>query len=292
MEQTDTLLHFTLAGGAVRGLILRSTDTAREAQRLHGASAVAAAALGRALTATAMLAATLKEPDASVTLTLDGDGPLGKLLCVGGGGTVRGMAENPAVNLPLRNGRLDVGRAVGRRGRLSVVKDLRLKTPYVGQVELQTGEIAADLAYYYAQSEQSPTLVSLGVSASDTEVATAGGVLLQPLPDCPESVIDELELRSPIFGDVAGELAFETPDALLASWFHGLEPVKIAETPLAYGCPCSRKRMERALISLGEAELKRMIADEADGAELVCQFCTRRYAFTTADLLRLLNRIR
>jgi len=291
MEHTDTVMHFTLAGGAVRGLLIRSTQTAREAQRLHQASAVAAAALGRALTATAMLAAVLKEPDASVTLTVDGDGPLGKILCVGDGETVRGLVDRPAVRLPLRDGRLDVGRAVGRHGRLSVVKDLRLKTPYVGQVELRSGEIAADLAYYYVQSEQSPSLVSLGVTASDTEVSTAGGVLLQPLPDCPDPVIDELELRSPIFGDIASELVHETPDTLLRTWFHGLEPVKLSETPLAYRCPCSRTRMERALISLGEEELKRMIADEVDGAELVCHFCNQKYAFTTHDLLRILNRI-
>ncbi len=292
MEKTDTILHFTLSDGAVRGLLINSTQTAREAQRLHKATAVAAAALGRALTGTAMLAAMLKEPDASVTLTIDGDGPLGKLLCVGGSGTVRGLADNPSAFVPLKDGRLDVGSAVGRRGRMSVVKDLRLKTPYIGQVELQTGEIAADLAYYYAQSEQSPSLVALGVSASDTDVGSAGGVLLQPLPGCPESVIAELELRSPIFGDIASELAYETPDTLLRTWFEGLKPVAIAETPLAYRCPCSTQRMERALISLGEEELKRMIADEVDGAELVCHFCNKRYAFTTHDLLRILNRIR
>ena len=146
MEQKDSILHFTLSDGAVRGLIIRSTDTAREAQRVHGATAVAAAALGRVLTGTAMLAATLKEPDASVTLTVDGGGPLGKIICVGDGETVRGLVTDPAVRLPLRDGKLDVGRAVGHNGRLSVVKDLRMKTPYIGQVAMQSGEIAVDLA--------------------------------------------------------------------------------------------------------------------------------------------------
>ena len=204
MEQQDRILHFTLADGAVRGLLIRSTDTVREAQRVHGASAVATAALGRALTGTAMLAGTLKEPGASVTLTIDGGGPLGKLVCVGDGETVRGLVDNPLVSLPLAGGKLDVGRAVGRRGRLSVVKDLRLKSPYIGQIELQSGEIAADLAWYYVKSEQSPSLVSLGVIASDITVGSAGGVLLQPMPGCADGVIDQLELRSPIFGDVAG----------------------------------------------------------------------------------------
>lgn len=292
MENTDRIIHFTLADGAVRGLLIQSTETVRKAQSLHHATAVATAALGRALTATSMLCAMLKEPGASVTLTIDGNGPLGKILCVGDGETVRGMVTNAGVGLPLRDGKLDVGRAVGNHGRMSVVKDLRLKNPYIGQIELQTGEIAADLAWYYVQSEQSPSLVSLGVIASDTEVAAAGGVLLQPLPDCPASVIDQLEMRSPIFGDIASELQHETLEALLPLWFQGLTPVALETRPLAYRCHCSRSRMERALISLGETELKRMIADEVEGAELVCHFCNQKYNFTTHDLLRLLNRIR
>ena len=292
MENQDRTIHFTLSDGAVRGLLIQSTQTTREAQRLHRLSAVATAALGRSLTATAMLAATLKEPGSSVTLTVDGDGPLGKILCVGDGESVRGMVMNGAVSLPLRNGKLDVGRAVGRKGRLGVVKDLRLKNPYIGQIELQTGEIAADLAWYYVQSEQSPSLVSLGVIASDTDVGSAGGLLLQPMPDCPDAVVDELELRSPIFGDIAAELQHEPLESLLGLWFNGLAPVALETRPLAYRCHCSRSRMEQALISLGEEELKSMIADDVNGAELVCHFCNTKYSFSTQDLLRLLNRIR
>lgn len=291
MEQHDHILHFTLAEGAVRGLIIRSTDTVREAQRVHALSAVATAALGRALTGTAMLAATLKEPDASVTMTIDGGGPLGKLVCVGDGETVRGLVGEPKATLPLLDGKLDVGRAVGRQGRLSVVKDLRLKSPYIGQIELQSGEIAADLAWYYVKSEQSPSLVSLGVIASDSDVGSAGGVLLQPMPGCADGIIDQLELRSPIFGDIANELRHEPPEALMQAWLGDLSPVLLSQTPLAYRCHCSRRRMERALISLGAEELGRMIADEVDGAELACHFCNEKYHFTTHDLLRLLNRI-
>ena len=291
MEHNDHLLHFTLADGAVRGLILQTTETAREAQRLHGASAVAAAAMGRALTAAAMLASTLKEPNASVTLTLDGGGPLGKLLCVADGQTVRAAVDHPQATLPLKNGKLDVGGAVGSNGRLSVVKDLRLKSPYIGQIELQNGEIAADLAWYYVKSEQSPSLVSLGVIASDIAVGSAGGVLLQPMPGCPDGVIDQLEMRSPIFGDIANELRHEPPEALMKAWLGDFSPVVLSQTPLAYRCHCSRRRMERALISLGAEELGRMIADEVDGAELVCHFCNEKYHFSTHDLIRLLNRV-
>jgi len=295
----DTILHFTLAGGTVRGLLIDSTLTAREAQQLQGSSAVAAGALGRGLTATAMLSSTLKEKNASVTLTIEGDGPLQKIVCVGGFAAedaqtpalaVRGYVQNHTVQLPLKNGRLDIGGGVGRHGRMSVVKDLRLKSPYIGQVELVSGEIAADLAYYYVQSEQSPSLVSLGVIASDVTVDAAGGVLLQALPGCADETIDQLELRSPIFGDIANELQHEAPDALLTRWFHDLDLVRLETRALRYECPCSKARMERALISLGPEELKRMILDDVDGAELVCHFCNKKYQFTTQDLLRLLNR--
>ncbi|MBE0601579.1 MAG: Hsp33 family molecular chaperone HslO [Firmicutes bacterium] len=291
----DTMLHFTLQGGAVRGLLISATQTVQEAQALQGSSAVAAAALGRALMGAAMLSSTLKEPNSTVTLTIDGDGPLKKIVCVGGhtadaAVAVRGYVQNHTVQLPLKDGKLDIGSGVGRHGRISVVKDLRMKSPYIGQVNLISGEIAADLAYYYVQSEQTPSLVSLGVIASDVTVDAAGGVLLQAMPGCDDKLIDQLELRSPIFGDIANELVHETPEALLQSWFSGLAPQLLQTNELRYECHCSRQRMERALIALGPEELKRMITDDVDGAELVCHFCSRTYHFSTPDLLRLLNR--
>jgi molecular chaperone Hsp33 len=294
----DTMLHFTLQGGAVRGLIIHSTLSARRAQELQGSSAVAAGALGRGLTAAAMLSSTLKEKDSSVTLTIDGDGPLQKIVCVGSPAqtgvmpaiAVRGYVQNHTVQLPLKDGLLDIGGGVGRHGRLIVVKDLRLKSPYIGQVSLISGEIAADLAYYYVQSEQTPSLVSLGVIASDVTVTSAGGVLLQAMPGCDDQTIDQLEMRSPILGDIANELLYDPPEKLMNLWFGGLQPELLETRELRYECTCSRARMEKALIALGTAELKRMIADEVDGAELVCHFCNTKYHFTTPDLLRLLNR--
>ncbi|MFH1513549.1 MAG: Hsp33 family molecular chaperone HslO [Bacillota bacterium] len=294
------MLHFTLADGAVRGLLIDSTLAVRKAQELQGSSAVAAAALGRGLTAAAMLSSTLKEKDSSVTLTIDGDGPLQKIVCVGSvdrtaeppAVAVRGYVQSHTVQLPLKNGMLDIGGGVGRHGRLSVVKDLRLKRPYIGQVNLISGEIAADLAYYYVQSEQTPSLVSLGVIASDVTVAASGGVLLQAMPGCEEKIIGQLELMSPIFGDIANELRHDSPEKLLDMWFGGLRPQRLETRRLSYECRCSKARMERALISLGAEEIKRMITDDVDGAELVCHFCSKKYQFTTHDLLRLLNRIR
>ncbi len=290
----DTMLHFTLQDGAVRGVLMNATQTVRQAQKLQGSSAVAAAALGRGLMAAAMLSSTLKEADSTVTLTIDGDGPLKKIVCVGGqaengGIAVRGYVQNHTVQLPLKDGKLDIGGGVGKHGRLSVVKDLRLKTPYIGQVNLISGEIAADLAFYYVQSEQSPSLVSLGVIASDVTVESAGGVLLQAMPGCDDALIDQLELRSPIFGDIAAELEHETLDTLLENWFSGLQPKALETRNLVYQCNCSRHRMERALIALGPDELKRMITDDVDGAELVCHFCNQTYTFSTPDLIKLLN---
>ena len=287
----DRILHFTLMDGAVRGLMIRSTDTVAEAARIHGCTAVCAAALGRLLTGTAMIGCMLKEENASVTVTVAGDGPIGKLVAVGERDTVRGSLGNPNVSLPLRaDGKLPVGQAVGANGRLSVVKDLRLKNPYVGQVQLVSGEIAEDFALYFTQSEQTPSLVSLGVLTAGMGAESAGGLLLQPLPGCPDSVIDQLELRSPIFGDISHAMRESEPEALLQNWLDGLRPVVLETTPLAYHCACNRARMERALISLGEKELRELIADQPEGAELTCEFCQRKEHFTSEELTALLAR--
>lgn len=288
---TDTMLHLTLADGMVRGLVLNAKNTVSRAEEIHKTSPVATAALGRALMGTAMLAATLKEKDASVTVTIDGGGPLGKVLCVcDSTGGVRGTVDEPALDLPLRaDGKLDVGRAVGSDGRLSVVKDLRLKSPYVGQSALISGEIAEDFAAYYAQSEQTPTLQALGVLLDKTGVLSAGGVLLQTLPGCTDDVISQLELRSPIFGDVSRQMLDTPVETLIEQWFRGLRPVVLERTQVEYRCNCSRKRMEKTLIALGRVELERLIEDEIDGAELTCHFCNRSERFSQDELRALLR---
>ncbi len=291
LAPSDQILHINLAEGMVRGLLVTGTATVQEAQCIHLTSPVVTAALGRMLMGTSLLGALLKDENASVTVTIDGGGPIGKMICVGDQTTVRGCVNVPRVELPLRrDGKLNVGAAVGTPGRMSVVKDLRLKTPYVGQISLTSGEIAEDFATYFMQSEQTPSLVSLGVLVAGETVLAAGGVLLQPLPGCPEEVIDQLELRSPLFSDLSRELAHEPMEELLKGWFHGLSPVVMQATPLSYQCLCSRDRMEKALIALGQEELTRMIEDEIDGAELSCHFCKNRFHFTTHDLIRLLNK--
>lgn len=290
-NREDHILHITLADGMIRGLLVTGTQTVQEAQRIQRTSPVATAALGRTLLGTAMLSTMLKSEEASVTVTIDGGGPIGKIVCVGDHNSVRGLVDVPALEMPLQpNGKLDVGMAVGSKGRVSVVKDMGMRNPYVGQVELVSGEIAEDFANYFVQSEQTPSLVSLGVLVAGETVLTAGGVLLQALPGCPDSVIDALELRSPMFAEISRELATGPMEELMEGWFQGLKPVVLDSTPLSYRCGCSRARMEKALIALGAEELTRMIEDDTDGAELCCHFCKTRHHFNTHDLIRLLNK--
>jgi len=290
MMNRDEMIHITLMDGMVRGLLLTATNTVAQAAAIHCTSPVATAALGRSLMGTAMLGAMLKGDESSVTVTIDGGGPIGRIVCVADKESVRGCVDVPNLEMPLRpDGKLAVGMAVGREGRMSVVKDLGMKNPYVGQVPLYSGEIAEDFATYYVQSEQTPTLQSLGVLVNGETVLTAGGVLLQTLPGCPDSIISELELRSPLMADISRELSYEPMEDLAAKWFDGLKMVVLDRKPLEYRCNCSRSRMEKALITLGAEELTRMIQDEQEGAELTCHFCKKTEKFTQHDLIRLLN---
>ena len=289
--QKDQMLHITLMDGMVRGLLLTATNTVAKAAAIHCTRPVATAALGRSLMGTAMMGAMLKQENASVTVTIDGGGPLGRIVCVADRESVRGCVDNPKLELPLRpDGKLSVGMAVGNAGRMSVVKDMGMKNPYVGQVQLLSGEIAEDFASYYVQSEQTPTLQSLGVLVKDEIMLSAGGVLLQPMPGCPDSVIDQLIMRSSFFEDISRELCYEPMADLAPRWFEGMKYVVLDETSLEYRCNCSRSRMEKALIALGEKELTSMIQDDTKESEqLACHFCKNVQTFTKQDLIRLLN---
>ncbi|MCI5847515.1 MAG: Hsp33 family molecular chaperone HslO [Clostridiales bacterium] len=290
MNNKDQMLHITLMDGMVRGLLMTGTTTVATAAAIHNTSPVATAALGRALMGTSMMGAMLKGDEASVTVTIDGGGPIGRIVCVADKQSVRGCVDVPNVQLPLRpDGKLAVGMAVGSDGRMSVVRDLGMKSPYVGQTALLSGEIAEDFAAYYVQSEQKPTLQSLGVLVNGDVVLSAGGVLLQPMPGCPDEIISELELRSPLMADISRELCYDSMTALMEKWFDGLKPVVLETQDWQYRCPCSRERMEKSLIALGRDELTRMIQDEQEGAELTCHFCKKTERFTQQDLERLLR---
>ena len=284
------MLRMTLMGGQVRVMLCETTAMCQRAADIHGATPVCTAAMGRLMTATAMLGVMMKGERESVTVTIKGGGPMGTLVAVANHGDVKVCADDPRVQLPLRaDGKLDVGGAVGREGRMSVVKDLGLREPYIGQCELVSGEIAMDFANYFTVSEQQPSLVALGVLTSGDAVLKAGGLLLQPMPGCPDEVIDQLELRSPMFADISREMTFACKEQLAEDWFRGMQPELLERTPLRYHCGCSRERMEKALISLGRRELESLIAED-QGAELGCHFCHSRYAFTTGELRELLQR--
>ena len=290
IHQEDEILQADLGRGQARVLLCSSTEMCRTCREIHGASPVAAAALGRLMTGTAMMGIMLKGDEESVTVTMKGGGPMGTLMAVADHGDLRACADDPTVELPLRaDGKLDVGGAVGRDGRMIVVRDLGGGKQYIGQSEIVSGEIAMDFANYFTVSEQQPSLVALGVRIHEGVVLQAGGILIQPLPGCPEEMIDQLELRSPMFADISRELAYGTLDELLGDWFRGLEPRILERTPVRYRCSCSRERMERALISLGRKELLGLI-DEGKGAELSCHFCHRKHFFTTEELRDMLEK--
>ena len=262
----------------------------QRAADIHNATPVCAAAMGRLMTATSMLGVMMKGDDESVTVTIKGGGPMGTLVAVANHGDLKVCADDPQVDLPLReDGKLDVGAAVGKNGRMSVVKDLGMREPYIGQCELVSGELAIDFANYFTVSEQQPSLVALGVLVSGDAVLKAGGLLIQPMPGCEESTIDQLELRSPMFADISRELAAVETEQLIEDWFRGMNPQVLERTPLRYHCGCSRQRMEKALISLGRRELSGIIAEDT-GAELGCHFCHSLYQFSTDELKELVAR--
>ncbi len=289
MEDRDEMLQIDLHGGLVRVMLCDTTKTVQRCADIHGSTPVCTAALGRLMTGTAMLGIMMKGEKESVTVTVKGDGPMGTLVAVADHGKIRACADDPKVELPLReDGKLDVGGAVGHNGRMSVIKDLALKKNYVGQCELVSGEIAMDFAQYFTLSEQQPSLVALGVLVSGGAVLKAGGLLIQPLPGCPDEIIDQLELRSPMFADISREMTFASIDQLCEDWFRGMEPRILERTPVSYTCSCSRERMEKALISLGNKDLQSLI-DEDEGAELVCHFCHEKYFFSTDELREMLK---
>ena len=289
-KQADELLQIDLANGQARVLLCSTTETVQTCADIHGTSAVCTAALGRLLTGAAMMGIMLKGDEESVTVTMKGDGPMGTLMAVADHGDVRGYADDPTVNLPPRaDGKLDVGGAVGHSGRMTVIRDLGNGKQYIGQSEIVSGEIAMDFANYFTVSEQQPSLVALGVRVHEGLVLQAGGILIQPLPGCPDEIIDQLELRSPMFADISRELTFDTLEHLAEDWFRGLNPRILERTPVQYRCTCSRERMEKALISLGRKDLQSLI-DEGEGAELSCHFCHRKHFFTTEQLREMLEK--
>jgi molecular chaperone Hsp33 len=284
----DYLVRSITKDGSIRGLAAVSTDLVEEARRRHEAYPTAAAALGRALTGGALLGAGLKSGQ-RMALKFEGDGPLKKILVEAeSNGAVQGYVAEPGVHLPPKNGKLDVSGALGRTGLLTVSKDLRLKEPYQGIVQLVSGEIAEDLAFYLVESEQVPSALALGVYVDpDGRVAAAGGFLIQTLPPIQEEVLDRLIARIQQLPPVTDLLrGGRSPEDVLAAMYGDLPYSILEKYALAWQCSCSRERVEKALITLERAELADLAAQE-ESATITCEFCRQDYTFKQEDLQRL-----
>lgn len=286
----DHIIRATAAEGRIRAFAAVTKDLVQEAHAIHGTSGVASAALGRTLTASAMMSRMFKNENDVLTIQIKGDGPLGGIIVVSDyQSNVRGYVYNPEVYLPLsETGKFDVAEAVGRNGYLNVIKDMGLKEPYVGCVDLISGEIGEDIAYYYAYSEQVPTVVSLGVLIGpDENVVTAGGYILQLMPGADEKLIEFLEDKVLLTDSITYMLSEGLEPSGVLDRLLGEKELEITErVTCKYQCNCSRDRMERNLISLGKKELLEM-ANEQHGAELQCHFCSRKYAFSEKELKEL-----
>ncbi len=267
-----------------------ATDIVAEIERIHQTSAVITAGLGRLSIAASMMGYGLKGDGDTVTLRVKGDGPAGMLVAVADSrGNVKSYAENPVVEIPLNaKGKLDVGGAIGNDGTLSVVKDLGLKEPYVGMCPLVSGEIAEDIASYFANSEQTPTVCGLGVLVNpDLSVNVAGGYLIQVLPFAPDSVIDQLEKNLQTLPPVTQMMREGmTTDQIALRLLDGLEPNLLDESEVFYKCDCSRERTERIMYSLSNDDLNEM-AEDNEPITVNCHFCDKSYVFTPQELLDL-----
>ncbi len=284
----DGLYHISLLDGQARAILIESTELVQRAKDIHHLSRTATAALGRTLTMSAIMGSMLKNDTDSVTAQIKGGGPIGTVLAVAHGDcSVKGYVDNPDVDLPRVGKKLPVGPAVGKNGKLTVIKDMHLKEPYVGQVNLVSGEIAEDFAMYFTASEQTPSLVSLGVLVSDEKVEAAGGLLIQVMPGASEAAIASIENSAGMFMDISATMRdYHLEDSVQQLLLH-LEPKILEKRMPRYRCDCSRERIERVLVTLGKDELTDMI-EKQHGAEVDCHFCNRRYEFTEADLSTIL----
>ena len=289
---SDYIIRATAAEGQIRAFAATTRELTEFARQAHNTSPVATAALGRLLTAGTMMGVMMKGADDILTIKIEGDGPIGGLTVTADSkGDVKGYAYNPEVMLPPNEkGKLDVGGALGI-GVLSVIKDIGLKEPYVGQTILVTSEIAEDLTYYFATSEQTPSSVALGVLMNkDNTVRQAGGFILQLLPGASEEVISTLENRLKEITSITSLLdAGNTPEMILEHILGDFSLEILDKIPTQFACNCSRERIEKALISIGKKELQEMI-NEGKTIEMNCHFCNKNYPVTVEELKGLLEK--
>lgn len=282
----DEIVRAVTKDGFVKISAVTARGVVERARQIHGLSPTASAALGRTLCAASMLGELMKEDEASLTIRVNGGGPVGSVIAVSdNGGNVRGYVTEPKADLPTRpDGKLDVGGLVGTDGMLTVSRDIGLKEPYVGSTELVTGEIAEDLAQYMVESEQIPAAVGLGVLVdTDRTIKAAGGFIVQLMPGAPEELITALEDNIFVMDQLTTVLAEDGVDEAVRQVLKGLEYETVMRVPVEYRCNCSRERVEQALRSVGREELEDMAAS-GEETEVSCQFCDRVYRFGPEEL--------
>lgn len=285
----DEIVRAVTKDGFVKISAVTARGVVERAREIHGLSPTASAALGRTLCGASMLGELMKEDDASLTIRVNGGGPVGSVIAVSdNGGNVRGYVTEPKADLPLRgDGKLNVGGLVGTNGMLTVSRDIGLKEPYVGSTELVTGEIAEDLAQYMVESEQIPSAVGLGVLVdTDRTIKAAGGFIVQMMPGAPEELITKLEENIFVMDQLTTVLAEDGVDEAVRQVLKGLDYETVMRVPVDYRCNCSRERVEQALESCGREELLDMAAT-GEETEVSCQFCDKIYRFSPSELREL-----
>ena len=291
MDNKDYIVRASLANDSVRAFAISSTHLVAEARERHKTLPVVTAALGRLLSAGAIMGSMMKGDKDIVTISLKGDGPAGYITVTADShGHVKGFPGNPNVDIPRKYaGKLDVGTAVGR-GLLTVSYDLGLKEPYSGQVEIQTGEVAEDLAYYFTVSEQLPSAVGLGVMVdTDSSVKHAGGFIVQLLPDAPEDVIELLEKKLANLEPVTTMMEQGmTPEEILLHIFEGVDIEFTERHDVKFYCDCSKEKVKRALAAISDKDLQDIVNDDED-IEVKCYFCNTAYKFSIADIKDILS---
>ena len=285
----DQIIRATAADGFVKMAVITARESVERARQIHGLSPTACAALGRTLCAASLLGQAMKEEAASLTIRINGGGPIGSVVAVSdSAGNMRGYVDAPRCELPLRaDGKLDVGGAVGRDGMLTVSRDLGLREPYIGSVALVSGEIAEDMTAYLLESEQVPSACALGVLVdTDRTIRAAGGFLVQLMPGADASLIDRLEENIFLMDQLTTVLDQDGERALFEQVLRGFDWHEVGSYPIAYRCPCTRERVERALTVIEPEELEEIAAEGKD-VSVSCQFCDRVYVFSPRELLEL-----
>ena len=288
------IVRYITKDGSAFIIAADSTDAVYKMERIHKPSAAVTAGMGRLMTAASLMGVMLKDKDDSVTLRFNGNGPAGCVIAVSDWqGNCRISVENPIVELPLNSkGKLDVSGALGNSGYLYVVKDIGLKEPFIGTTQIVSGEVAEDITNYFAVSEQTPSVCSLGVLINpDLTVNCAGGFLIQLLPGCPENIIDALEKNISVLAPVTQMLSGKmTVDEMAVKAMGGLDLDKLDETEFTYKCNCSRQKAQAAMLAAGKKELEDMLKD-GKPAVVECHFCDKRYEFDLEDIKSLIKKL-